>query len=198
MDRAFAENRYYVSNRTSVALANCPRVTNMARKRLPQQQDLLSAVWTLSCTREDVERLLAHIVQVQSEAIALAAAYGAKQSELATLTDLSRQRVGQIVDQVDITDLRPSEISRRSHSISEWPSDTMSALATLAHPADVDDVERRERERRKTAVVYGQEEADRRHNARSAFLASLATDSERRAEIVQLLKRAQRRLSGAD
>lgn len=170
----------------------------MARKRLPQQQDLLSAVWTLSSTREDVERLLAHIIEVQSEAIALAAAYGAKQSELATLTDLSRQRVGQIVDQVDITDLQPSEIARRSHSISEWPGDTMSALATLAHPADVDDVERRERERRKTAVVYGQEEADKRHNARSAFLASLATDPERRTEIIERLERAQRRLSGAD
>lgn len=170
----------------------------MARKRLPQAQDLLTAVWTLTSSREEVERLLAHIIQAQSEAIALAAAYGVTHPELATLTDLSRQRIGQIVDQVEINGLQSAEIGRKAHEIEEWPGDVMSALATLAHPADVDDVERRERLRRKTAVVYGQEEADKRHTARSAFLASLATDPDRRAEIAARTERAQHRLSGAE
>lgn len=170
----------------------------MARKRLPQTQDLLSAVWALTNSREDVERLLAHIVQAQSEAIALAAAYGATHPELATLVDVSRQRIGQIVDQVDITGLQPSAISRQAHQIEEWPGDVMSALATLAHPADVDDVEYRERIHRKTAVVYGPDEADKRHAARSAFLAALPESPERRAEIAEHAERARRRLRGGE
>jgi len=170
----------------------------MARKRLPQAQDLLSAVWTLTKSRQDVERLLAHIVQAQSEAIALAAAYGATHPELATLVNVSRQRIGQIVDQVDIAGLQPSAISRQAYQIEEWPGDVMSALATLAHPADVDDVEYRDRIRRETAVVYGQAEADRRHDARSAVLASLSADPERRAEIAAHTERARHQISGAE
>ena len=170
----------------------------MARKRVPQAQDLLSAVWTLTSSREDVERLLAHIVQTQSKAIALAVAYGATHSELATLVDVSRQRIGQIVDQVDITGLRPSAISRQADQIGELPGDVMSALATLAHPADVDDIEYPERIRRKTAVVYGQDEADKRHAARSAFLDRLPASPERQAEIAAHTERARQRISGAD
>src|SRR5690606_11844505 len=108
---------------------------SMARKRLPQAQDLLTAVWTLTSSREEVERLLAHIIQAQSEAIALAAAYGVTHPELATLTDLSRQRIGQIVDQVEINGLQSAEIGRKAHEIEERPGDVMSVLATLAHPA---------------------------------------------------------------
>lgn len=170
----------------------------MARKRLPQAQELLTAVWTLTSSRQDVERLLAHIVQAQSEAIALAAAYGVTHPELATLADVSRQRIGQIVDQVDFVDLEPSAIGRRAYDISEWPGDMMSALATLAHPADVDDPEYREKLRRQTAVVYGQDEADKRHNARSAFLASLPSRPADQAAITELTERARRRLSGSE
>lgn len=168
----------------------------MARSRLPQHQDLLVDVWTISAVREDVERLLEHVVRLQSEAIALAAAYGAKQPELATLAKVSRQRIGQLVDQVDVSALSTTSIHRQVHQVEEWPQDVMGALRELAHPRDEDDHEAREVTRRQTAVVYGREEADRRHDGRSAFLASLAADAEARALLEQSAARARRKVFG--
>jgi len=170
----------------------------MARKRLPVQQDLLSAVWTITGVRENVERLLQHVTQLQSESIALASAYGVKQPELATLTGQSRQRIGQRTEEVDVTDLQPSVLRRQIDEVEGWPGDVMSALFTLAHPGDEDDPDYRERLRQQTAVVYGQEEADKRHNARSNFLASLPSRPEDRAAIAEHTERARRRVSGAE
>lgn len=73
-----------------------------------------------------------------------------------------------------------------------------SALLTLAHPGDQDDPDYREQLRQQTAVVYGQDEADKRHNARSAFLASLPSRPEGRAAIADRTERARRRVSGAE
>lgn len=169
----------------------------MARKRLPVQQDLLSAVWTITSVRENVERLLEHVIQLQSEAIALASAYGVRQSELATLTGQSRQRIGQRAEEVDVSELQLSVLRRQIDEVEGWPGDVMSALLTLAHPGDRDDPDRRERQRQQTAVVYGQEEADKRHNARSDFLASLPERPEDRAAIAERTEQARRRVSGA-
>ncbi len=169
----------------------------MARTRLPQQQSLISDVWRISTVREDIELLLAHVVRLQSEAIALAAAYGAKHPELATLADVSRQRIGQLVDQVDITDLSATAIHRQVEQVEEWPADVMSALTRLERPGDWDDPERRELLRRQTAIVHGQEEADRRHKARSDFLASLNTDPDRRARIDDDTASARRTIYGS-
>ena len=169
----------------------------MARKRLPQHQELLTAVWTVSDVREDIERLLAHVVRLQSEAAALASAYGATQPELATLARMSRQRIGQLVDGVDVSTLDLGSIRDQIRMVEGWPQDVMAALRTIADRPDVDDVERRELLRRQTAVVYGQAEADRRHEVRSAFLATLSSSPERRAEAAERVSRAERQIHGA-
>lgn len=168
----------------------------MARTRLPFQQDLLTDVLRISRVREDVELLLEHIVRLQSETIALASAYGVRQNELATLAELSRQRIGQVADEVEVTGLHPAALRDQVDQVTEWPGDVMSALVTLHHGGDKDDPERRELQRKQIAVVYGQAEADKRHDARSAFLASLPTDPKRRAQIAEATERAQRRVFG--
>lgn len=52
---------------------------------------------------------------------ALAAAYGVKQPELATLTGQSRQRIGQRAEEVDVTDLQPSVLRRQIDEVEGWP-----------------------------------------------------------------------------
>lgn len=175
----------------------CYLVDMVTKKRLPQQQDLVTDVWRISEVRERVERLLSHVTRVQAESIALAAAYGVKHPELAVLANVSRQRIGQLVDQVDITGLRPSEIRRQVDQVEGWPGDVMKGLDQLAHPADVDDIEHRELTRRKVAVVYGHEEADRRHAERSAALAALATDVQRQEDVRAMQEGAHRQVFGA-
>lgn len=170
----------------------------MSRPRLPQQQGLLVDVWTISEVREDVERLLKHVVRLQSEAVALAGAYGGKQADLATLTGVSRQRIGQIFDQVDVPDLSKTALEAQIRQVDGWPQDVMTALTQLARPQYADDTEHRELLRRQTAIVYGQEEADRRHDARSAFLASASSDPKVTAQIADAAARARRAVFGSD
>ncbi len=170
----------------------------MARPRLPQQQDLLVDVWTISKVREDVERLLEHVVRLQSEAVALAGAYGGKQADLATLAGVSRQRVGQLFDQVDITSVTKSSLEAQVRQVEEWPQDVMTALVQLARPRDADDQEHRELLRRQTAIVYGQAEADRRHDARSKYLASISSAPDAAAQIADAAASARRKVFGHD
>lgn len=92
---------------------------------------------------------------LQSEAVPLAAGFGATQRELATLAKVSRQRIGQLVDQVVASTLTTTSIQGQVHLVEEWPQDVMVALRELAHPRDEDDHEAREVTRRQTAVVYG-------------------------------------------
>lgn len=169
----------------------------MARK-LPLHQDLLTDVWTISTVRRDVERLLEHVVQLQSNVIALAAAYGVKQPELATLANLSRQRIGQIAAEVDVAVLKQSELRDAIHQVDDWPQDVMGALGVLARLQGDDEVASlRDLEHRQTTIVYGQAEADRRRDARDAFLAARsAADAQEsaRAEV----ERARRRVFGSD
>lgn len=168
----------------------------MARPRLPQQQQLIQDVLHISLIRENVERLLTHVIAVQANAVALAGAYGAKQTDLGVVMGVSRQRISQLFDEVDTTGLTQRALEAQIHQVQEWPADVMSALWTLAHDGADDDVATRERERRRVAVAYGEEEAQRRYDARSAFLSSLPTDAEAAGHVSERMERARRIVAG--
>lgn len=168
----------------------------MAKRRLPAQQQLLSDLLALTGVREDIERLLAHVVRVQAETISAAVAYGVKQTELADVAQLSRQRVGQIADEIDPTLLDLASLNRQAGQVEGWPGNVMSALAGLQFPSDQEDPARAETRYRQIAVVYGEDEARARADRRTAYLSSLPSKPEDQAMHEEQAQRNHRTVYG--
>lgn len=159
-------------------------------RRLPLQQQLLSDLMAITGLRERVGLLLAHVTRLQAETISAAAAYGLKQTELADVAQLSRQRIGQIAVDVDATKLDIGSLNSQIHQVDGWPQDVMGALTGITYPPEQEDPARAEASYRQIAVVYGEEEARKRAAARARFLASVTSDPYATEERAQQLRRA--------
>lgn len=168
----------------------------MARPRLPQQQELIRDVLRVTRVREDVERLLEHVISLQAKTVALAGAYGAKQTDLGVLMNVSRQRVGQLFDEVDTADLSQRVLEAQIGQVEEWPADVMGALATLAQADRDADVDETERAYRQLEIAYGSETAEKRRRGREAFLSSLEVDPEAATLVEERIKSARRTIAG--
>ncbi len=145
---------------------------------------------TITQLREKVELLVAHVSRLQAETISAATAYGVKQTELAEVAQLSRQRIGQIADLVDATTLNTRSLNDQIHQVDQWPQDVMGALAGMAYLPEQEDPARAEASYRQIAVVYGEEEARKRAAAHARFLASVTSEPEATEERAQQLRRA--------
>jgi len=159
-------------------------------QRLPLQQQLLSDLMAITGLRERVELLLAHVTRLQAETISAAAAYGVKQTELADVAQLSRQRIGQIAVDVDATTLDVGSLNSQIHQVDGWPQDVMGALTGITYPPEQEDPVRAEASYRQIAVVYGEEEARKRAAARARFIDSVASDPSATEERAHRLRRA--------
>lgn len=168
----------------------------MARPQLPQQQELIRDVLRVTRVREDVERLLEHVISLQAKTVALAGAYGAKQTDLGVVMNVSRQRVGQLFDEVDTADLSQRALEAQIGQVEEWPADVMSALATLAQTDSDADADQQRRIYRQHEIAYGSETAAKRRRDRDAFLSSLAMDPEAAAFVEERMVSARRTIAG--
>lgn len=165
----------------------------MTQRRLPLQQQLLSNLMTVTGVREKVELLLAHVTRLQAETISAAAAYGIKQTELADVAQMSRQRIGQIAGDVDATELDLRPLDAQIRQVDGWPQDVMDALIGVAYPPEREDPARAAASYRQIAVVYGDEEARKRAAARTTFLSSVASHP---AAVEERAQRRERALFG--
>lgn len=167
----------------------------MARERLPLQQELLSNLLVITRTREDVEHLLEHVTRLQSEAIAVAAAYGISQTDLADVSLLSRQRVGQLVNATEASRVDIGALIDQIQQVDDHPQDVMGAVSTeaiLASDVDVRDA----LVDRQIEVVYGPEESARRAGFRRKARQDAEHDPERRAAAEERARRRARAIFG--
>jgi len=110
----------------------------MKRPPTSLQSALAGVVWQLSDQRAALLKQVAEIEAYQHDAIALAEQHGVRQTVLAELAGVSRQRISQIVAETEIPTQNVTELqSLWSHAL-EWSDDQLKRLASVTTDTERD------------------------------------------------------------
>jgi len=95
-------------------------------------------VWQLSDKRTALLKQVAEIEAYQHDAIVLAEQHGVRQTVLAELAGVSRQRISQIVSETEIPEQSVTELQALWARDLGWSGDQLERLASITTDADRD------------------------------------------------------------
>jgi len=101
----------------------------MKRPHTSVQSELAGMVWQLSDQRTALLKQVAEVEAYQHDAIALTEQHGVRQTTLAKLAGVSRQRISQIVSETEIPTQTITELQSVWARDLEWSGEELKRLA---------------------------------------------------------------------